>query len=624
MTEDYEYNVELWSHSHPKEAIWLQYLECEHVESFKSQAGFLNLRKKEDKTPYYQTENPLEEAEVWASSLDLSECEVCYIYGVGLGAYYLPLKVWLKNNPDRHIVFLEDDLEVIAKLFETENGTTLLKDPQVSLYYFKGLSEADSIFNQIFWHFPMAKIQITALGYYEKEKAKIYAELKYKITYDAAVKSSLLEEYLQFGIAFYRNYYLNLLKINESYLGNALFGELKSIPAIICGAGPSLKKNIKLLKKFSNKAAIFAGSSALNALAKEGVKPHLGAGIDPNKMQEERLKNIQDLDFPFLYRNRVYPGALRNVQGPKLYVTGSGGYEIAGLFEDKFDISGKVIEEGRNVVNFCLEAAFEMGCNPIIFVGMDLAFTEMKAYAEGVVEDPAVQFDEKVKSETDLCQSLVCKEDIYGNEIHTLWKWVSEAKWIGDFAELHPEVVLINATEGGLGFPGIPNMALAEVEKSYLTKDYEIASKIEAVYKAHPLSRISKEEVISWMEELKAGLERCLEALKMLDTENGKVLIEMAQTGDLELALSGVAIMTEMELAEEPAFIYVLQIFNDVGSKLMQRDFMRLNNPANPAPKLAKELEKLRLNHEKYQFLSNVARVNIELINHALFEDAGG
>ena len=32
-----------------------------------------------------------------------------------------------------------------------------------------------------------------------------------------------------------------------------------------------------------------------------------------------------------------------------------------------------------------------MGCSPLIFVGMDLAFTDMKAYAKGVVADASVE-----------------------------------------------------------------------------------------------------------------------------------------------------------------------------------------------------------------------------------------
>ena len=44
----------------------------------------------------------------------------------------------------------------------------------------------------------------------------------------------------------------------------------------------------------------------------------------------------------------------------------------------------------------------------------------------------------------------VCeRNDIHGNPVYTLWKWITEAKWISDFAENHPELTILNATEGG-------------------------------------------------------------------------------------------------------------------------------------------------------------------------------
>jgi hypothetical protein len=615
--ETYDKNLDLWAHSHPREAIWLQYFECKNIEIVRIENEMPNLKRIDDNGELLFYENPQEEAEEWVGNLDLSNSEVLYIYGVGLGYYYVPLKNWLNINPDHHIVFLEDDLEVIARLFETDIGTDLLSDPQVSLYFFRDISETEMIFNHLFWNFPMAKIAFGALKHYAKTKTKKYDELRHQISYDAAVKNSLLEEYLQYGIAFYRNFYSNLLQLNQSYLGNSLFGKLESIPAIICGAGPSLQKNITLLKTLSKRAIIFAGSSALNALGAAGIQPHLGAGIDPNQMQEERLKNVKNLHFPFLYRNRMYPKALHLVTGPKLYVTGSGGYEIADWFEKKFGIEGKYIEEGRNVVNFCLEAAHQMGCNPIIFVGMDLAFTGLKAYTEGVVPDPSVTKEEYAAS-NDFNKSAVLRKDIFGNDIYTVWKWVSEAKWMGDFAESHSEITLINATEGGLGFPGIPNKTLRETSDEHLINEYEIQSKIESLYKPHSLSGITKVEIVNAIKELREGLQRCLEYLQILNEENEKVKEEMKKGSIPEHLLTGRAVMTETELADDLAFIHVLQIFNDVSTKLMQRDLMKINNPANKASQLEREFEKLELNSQKYKYLMNVAKVNIELINHAL------
>ena len=88
--DKYFSNLEIWSHSNPREAIWLQYLECENLEICKTNSGSLNLRKKIDGNyeHFYKNGNPLEEADKWSASLDLENTEVLYIYGVGLGYYY--------------------------------------------------------------------------------------------------------------------------------------------------------------------------------------------------------------------------------------------------------------------------------------------------------------------------------------------------------------------------------------------------------------------------------------------------------------------------------------------------------------------------------------------------------
>lgn len=575
-TAIFEKNLELWSYSCPKEAIQLQYVDCSRSLSF------------------YRTIYSLEEAQVWQKTIDLGEIEVLYVYGVALGYQYEVLKEWLQENPQNQLVFLEDDPEVLVRFFELEVATRLLSDRQAHVYYFNEIDQAEAIFDRLFWDFPMAQWGVAAVGYYEKTKEAKYIALREQLSYDAAIKNALLKEYLDYGAIFFHNFYANMRQINKASLGNALFGQFENVPAIICGAGPSLQKNIDWLKKAKGNALLFAGSSALNALAAAGIQPDLGAGIDPNPMQEERLNKLPPGDFPFFYRNRICPGALQWVKGPKLYITGSGGYPISEFFESRWGIEAPWIEEGRNVVNFCLEIACEMGCNPIIFVGMDLAFTGDQSYSGGVIEDPSVL---NVAPH----EKIVVKQDIFGKEVKTLWKWVAEAKWMGDFAENHPEKTVLNATEGGIGFPGVENVSLESVVSS-LGEKLGIEKRLKGCIAEASLARISDQNIQEVFQELKEGLMRCQQLLQVLIDENAK----HAQTGE--------AMLAETELLEEPAFHAVLQIFNQVATKLMQRDLRELFDPKNPLSEVEREEEKCALNHQKYLFLQRVIQVNLGLL----------
>lgn len=610
----YHHNLEIWSHHHPKEAIWLQYLEPSRLQACRLEDGQWTLKNAEG-LEYYSAFGPLEEAAAWKRELDLSDAEVLYVYGTGLGYYLDPLKPWLGESMDHQLVFLEDDLEVLAKLFESEKGTELLNHPQVHIFFFREIGDADRIFNLLFWNFPKAKIKISALKYYQQARSERFEELSRQLLYDSSVKNALLDEYLQFGLPFYRNFYPNLRQINSSYLGNALFGQFEGVPAIICGAGPSLEKNASLLKQLSSRAILFAGSSALNALDAKGIHPHLGAGIDPNPMQEQRLKNVKNLDFPFLYRSRMFSGALQLVKGPKLYVKGAGGYAVADWFEDQLGITGESIEEGRNVINFCLELAHRMGCNPIIFVGVDLAFTGRQRYVDGVLDPSRARVEEGCDPENPE-EALVLRTDIDGNPVHTLWKWIAEAQWIGDFAQRHPEKILINATEGGLGFPEVVNESLKNAAEEYLQKEYDIPEMLEAAYRPHALSGISTERIDAAVEVLRTSLYNCQGYLDSLIEKNQHIQQAIREGKETEEGLaSGQTAMEEIALMEEEAFQPVIQIFNEVAARLMQRNLAELHHPANPLSPSEKELKKLELLAQKYRFLSHAVSVNLLLID---------
>src|SRR5262249_12634113 len=152
-----------------------------------------------------------------------------------------------------------------------------------------------------------------------------------------------------------------------------------------------------------------------------------------------------------------------------------------------------------------VQVAYEMGCDPIIFVGMDLAFTGMKEYAPGIVEDATVCQTKilDVKEEDD---KALLREDIDGTPVYTLWKWVAEAEWLGDFAKEHPSITMINCTEGGLGFPGIPNETLKSTAKKYLLRNYELKNRIHGETQNSTMPQVTYPAIVEAMEELSQGL----------------------------------------------------------------------------------------------------------------------
>lgn len=624
MTEKlFQKNLELWAKAAPKEAVMLPYVDHSSYSFCETDQGEINLKRtlKGKSEFYHSPRGAVKEAEKWFKQLDLKDTPVIYVYGVGLGYYYDAAKQWLKKDPKRYLVFLEDDLAVIHRLFETEQGSKILQDSRAQLIYFRDLKDEEAAFEVLYWNFVMTKIAVSALGLYAKNRKVFLGELQHKIAYDAAVKNALIDEYLRYGGAFFINFYKNMLCLPESHLGNQFFGKFTNIPAIICGAGPSLQKNIAQLKKSLGNAIIFAGGSALNALNAQGFQPHFGAGIDPNPAQYKRLSSNEGFEVPFFYRNRMFHDAFKMIHGPRLYVTGCGGYDIAEYFEEKFNIKAGFLDEGHNVVNFCVEVANAMGCNPIIFVGMDLAFTEMKAYAPGIVDDEKVTKTEILEAD-DYDAKALLRQDIFDKPTYTLWKWIAESEWIGEFAREHPLLKMINCTEGGIGFPGIPNKSLAEIAKVYFKRQYELANRIHGETQNSSMPQLTQRKVTLAMNALADSLKRTRNYLNILIQEAEETAHKVKKSAEPQSTQSGRAALAETELADEDGFKHVVEIFNVVQSRILNRELHEINSGRYSEKQ--KILKRLALNIKRLKFLSNVAQVNDELIDYAFKERKKG
>ncbi|MDP1835653.1 MAG: DUF115 domain-containing protein [Chlamydiales bacterium] len=571
--------------------------------------------------PYHEPvgtdiEETLVDAEAWFNSLDLASTEVLCVLGVGRGHIFTAATSWLRKNPKRHLFFLEDDLSVIYRLFETGLGEELLHDPQVTLRYSKNLLEDQELSDWLCWDCLLQPMTVVGSPGYSNHRAAFVCELQNKLQFDHHRLDEAVDEYLDHGISYFRNFYANLLHLHESYLGDSLFSQFTGMPAIICGAGPSLSKDLPLLESLQNNAVVFAGGSALNALNSAGLQPHFGAGVDPNDAQYERYLQQSAFELPFFYRQRLNRHAFELLHGPRLYLTGGGGYDIASFFEESLDIESEDLDEGHNVVNLCTTIAQALGCNPIIYLGLDLAFTGMQSYAAGVIDDASVE-EHAIVTNTGVDKAAVMRSDVHGKPIYTLWKWIAESEWLSKFAQEHPETTFINATDAGLGVQGIPNQPLSLVAQSHLTKSYPIDDKVWQAIQQANLPDDALERVQGAWNELEASLTSCIEKFDIMISElkNLWQKVSYHPEGITELR-TGLMSVTEFELEEEVAFGYVLGVFNGIFVRVFNRDLRLLK--ASQDTLQNKQFKQLELETRRYAFLQQTANVNRHLMQEAL------
>ena len=417
----------------------------------------------------------------WVQRQNLSEIEVLYI--VGLVGFSLPKQLgdWLAERKERALVFIEEKLGAFAVF----NREELLQNPQIHFYYAqeKPLAELAELF-------PTDRLAVYSQG-----------------SFDAAglIRSSAALSALYSDVLYSHKIVENVLA-NFRHLHGCFDprGSFKGMPAVICGAGPSLTRAIPTLKEVKEKAFIFAGGSAITALTVQGVQPHFAMALDPNDEEFERLKQAHYFEGPFLFAPRLHKGVFCTANGPFGYLKSDTGGLIENTLEEEWGIQGDPIgpdlgPEAFSVTTLAVAYAYALGCYPIIFAGVDLAYTEGKRYTHGVEA-------EEIGSDPRALEKRSLRQDIYGEEVETLLKWEMESECIANFVKAHPEIEFLNATEGGLGFKGVKNISLKEALSKAPLRDLQ--GEIHQWIQFSPL-QYKEKSLPSFLETLESSLKRC-------------------------------------------------------------------------------------------------------------------
>lgn len=615
----FQNNVQRWKKFSPNAGDRVAKLECLCTEVVPNADGNLNLLLLSGGKKYFlhSQEDPVAEATQWFDSLDKQKVDVLYIYGIGLGYVYDAAKEWLLESPLRTIVFIEDNLEIIRCFLETERATCFLYDKQVWLEFLDWDTFVENFFKDLVLSFSLQQYQIAALPYYAANNEENLTLIHSRISFWMMIHRSIQVEQVSFGELFFSNYYRGILDLPTGYRASELYGKFGGIPAVICGAGPSLDKNLALVETLSDKALVFAGATSLNAVNSNGFVPHFGVGVDPNPAQATRLIANKAFEVPFLYRGRMNIDAFNTIHGDRVYVTGSSGYRVSEWFEKELNIPGFDVNEGCNVVNFSLSIAHAMGCNPIILVGVDLAYSDKRSYHTGVTSHPthSLKLDFTTKHPTD---ELVIRDDIFGQPVYTLWKWVAESTWFSQFALSNQDTLVINATEGGIGMPQIPNKPLSEVITYLLNKQYDLhLFQHGELQNAAMPSTVTLEKIEQLMQQIKTSLLSCLDYLQVLHNDS-EARAKAIEQGDISTSKSFEERDEFQKLIQEPAFVYILSSFNDGYKDLSQRRLTQLYNDESNDKNIKAEI--IRIESQRYAFVARAAEVNVALIHNILFE----
>jgi hypothetical protein len=286
------------------------------------------------------------------------------------------------------------------------------------------------------------------------------------------------------GKGWLRHYLANFAGLARTPGLPAMKGALAGVPAIIVAAGPSLDKNMGALRAASEHALVLCVNTAATALAKAGITPHAIVAIESLDVSSQ-LAAIPGLErIPAFLELTANPAiwALPFARRVPISVDTS----ACSIFSGRID-QGHQLSAGFCVANAATSIAYVLGCDPIVLVGSDLAYTDERVYASGTDfgamraragNDGTAQLEHLEgkraieERSDDACKSRIPdKTKIQrvpgwggGPDVTSTRDFVMFRDWYTYAAkQLAAEGIgAINATEGGAHVPGFVDMPLVQ------------------------------------------------------------------------------------------------------------------------------------------------------------------
>ncbi|EAI1553363.1 DUF115 domain-containing protein [Campylobacter jejuni] len=336
----------------------------------------INLKDTSDNTFLY--ENVIDELNTMLNTYNDKYLlyPVLYFYGFGNGILF---KALLQNKNHQHIVVFEKDIEIIWVMFHILDFSSELQSARLMVLQTSSLDiEFFSNFCSSKPFFQFSRIYFLELmsHYYERFHEDVL-ELNKKLVQD--FKDSILShgndplDALQ-GIEQFV-YNLPQMITHSSY--KELLSKRKGISdtAIIVSTGPSLTKQLPLLKKYANKATIFCADSSYPILAKHGIKPDYVCMLERTEITAEFFNHDFgefDKDIVFVCAGVVHPKTIEYLKNKTFIITQK-------ILAFPYYINLKnfcYAAIGFSVAHMAYEFATHLNYKNIIFIGQDLAYAE--------------------------------------------------------------------------------------------------------------------------------------------------------------------------------------------------------------------------------------------------------
>lgn len=463
---------------------------------------------------------PDAEAEKFAKQYgDMEKESVLVVFGYGNGIF--PKAIMQAIGSHTKVVFYEPEGAVLQCISNPgkeigqvlgSNGYMVTPDKIREEKHYYSMSEFPKLLEELISYSNQKKVRYITLPKYREIFPEQYKHFEEQIVYRIRRLQSNTATAKAMGHNAVVNNIKNLRYIPESYCADSFLGIFpKDMAAIVVSAGPSLEKNVHVLRQAKGCALIVCVDSAVKYLLRENMIPDLLVTVDPLKplelFDDERIDGI-----PVVISSDMNSKVLERLPHSKVIFASTENDYIQSLYEDS-NHGIERLESGGSVATLAFSLCRYWGFSCVILVGQDLALTDSQMYAgRGKLPD---EFN----------RELLEVEDIYGNTIHTVRDYYYYLKWFEQAVAAHPEVRVIDATEGGAKIAGTEIMTLQDALAEYRGEEFDFGTCLENVSPAFSddkrefvEKRIQKSKQIlnKLLRQLETGITLCQKGMQFV------------------------------------------------------------------------------------------------------------
>ena len=398
---------------------------------------------------------------------------VLFFYGFGNGMFY---KTLCKNKQHKHIIIFEDNLEILTLAFHLFDFSEELKKEQLILFYTPNINTA----------------QLTTLFTYEiiQKSVKIFNLFIHNDFYQQFYSTQIqnintqLIEMIRFIVLNKGNDpHDSLVGIKHTLdnlpkmLNHGIFQEFlkerraKVENAIIVSTGPSLIKQLPLLKKYANKATIFCADSSYPILAKHGIKPDYVCMLERDEIVAECFNNDFgefDKDIVFIVKSVTHPHTIKYLQkNNRAFILVS---TYASFIQYlKLDYFG-YFNMGFSVAHMNFLLTIHLKYKNIILIGQDLAYAkDGQTHSQGFIHANLHNGDYERDLDRFSTTAYGGNGKVQSSEIWTLFRHNFEKDIVNIKMNYH--ITTYNCTEGGARIEGTIEKPFLWACENLLDKD---------------------------------------------------------------------------------------------------------------------------------------------------------